>query len=200
MYWICNLLCFIILIASLFMLVCINPVNSVLFLILVFFCISLLFVFLNADFIGILILIIYIGAIAVLFLFIVMLTNIKKIEKDTGTYLIIGIVFLLILFFQLIYISIENFLDFNNFWIISNDYFFYEFDSTDELSKKYLLYLIGIILFLNNQYLIFYSSILLLLAIVCSIYLTNFKNGFSMRRQYNEQSWRNSKIYNIILY
>lgn len=197
---ICSFLCFIIILSSIFMLISINPVNSVLFLIIIFFSISFLFIFLNADFIGILILIIYIGAIAVLFLFIVMLTNIKRIEKDTSTYLIIGILFLLILFLQLAYIFIDNFLDFSNTSIIDSSYFFIEFDSTDEFSKKYLLSCMGFILFYNNSYLIIYSGLLLLMSIVASIYLTNFKSGFSMRKQYNEQIWRNNKLYNIFIY
>jgi NADH-quinone oxidoreductase subunit J len=168
------------------MLICTNPVNAVLFLILVFFSVSLLFIFLNASFIGILILIIYIGAIAVLFLFIVMLTNIKRIEKDTSTYLIVGILFLLILFFQLMFIFIDNFLDYFNFSIVSNNYLFIDYNSTDSFANEKLLYLIGFILFLNSPYLVIYSAFLLLLSIIASIYLTNFKNGFSMRKQYNE--------------
>lgn len=197
---ICSVLCFYTIISSIFMLISINPVNSVLFLIVVFFSVSFLFIFLNADFIGILILIIYIGAIAVLFLFIVMLTNIKRIEKDTSTYLIIGILFLLILFFQLTYVFIDNFLDFSNFSLIDSNYLFFEFDTTDEASKKYLLYYMGFVIFYTSPYLVIYSGLLLLMSIVASIYLTNFKNGFSMRRQYNDQIWRNSKLYNVLIY
>jgi NADH-quinone oxidoreductase subunit J len=169
------------------MLLSTNPVNSVLFLIVVFFSISFLFIFLNADFIGILILIIYIGAIAVLFLFIVMLTNIKKIERDTSTYLIVGILFLLILFFQLTYVLIDNFLDFSNFTIMNSNYLFLESDTVDEGSKFFLLYYMGFMLFYTSPYLVIYSGLLLLMSIVASIYLTNFKNGFSMRKQYNDQ-------------
>jgi len=194
------MLCFYIIIASIFMLLSTNPVNSVLFLIVVFFSISFLFIFLNADFIGILILIIYIGAIAVLFLFIVMLTNIKKIERDTSTYLIIGVLFLLILFFQLTYALIDNFFDFSNFTIMNSNYLFLEFDTVDEGSKFFLLYYMGFILFYASPYLVIYSGLLLLMSIVSSIYLTNFKNGFSMRKQYNDQLWRNNKLYNILIY
>jgi NADH-quinone oxidoreductase subunit J len=197
---ICSILCFYIITASIFMLLSTNPVNSVLFLIVVFFSISFLFIFLNADFIGILILIIYIGAIAVLFLFIVMLTNIKKIERDTSTYLIVGILFLLILFFQLTYVLIDNFLDFSNFTIMNSNYLFLESDTVDEGSKFFLLYYMGFILFYTSPYLVIYSGLLLLMSIVASIYLTNFKNGFSMRKQYNDQLWRNNKLYNILIY
>lgn len=200
MYYICYFLCFIVILASLLMLICTNPVNSVLFLILVFFSISLLFIFLNADFIGILILVIYIGAIAVLFLFIVMLTNIKRIEKDTSTYLIIGVLFLLILFFQLTFVFVDSFLDFSNFSISSNNYLFIEYKFGDSVINKKLLYFIGFILFLNSPYLVIYSAFLLLLAVLSSIYLTNFKNGFSMRKQYNEHAWRTSKVYSALIY
>jgi len=187
MIYITYIISFIICISSICILLCKNPVNSVLFLIVTFFSVSLLFIFLNADFIGILILIIYIGAIAVLFLFIVMLTNIKKIEKDTSSYVIIGILFFSIIFSQLAYLYLDSFFDLLGFSISYNDFIFFESDNSDELNKKYILYYIGIILFYNSPHLVIYSSLLLLISIVSAIYLTNFKTGFSNRKQYNEQ-------------
>ncbi len=55
-----------------------NPVHSVLWLILVFFCISGHYVLLNAQFLAIVNLIVYAGAIMVLFLFVIMLMNLNK--------------------------------------------------------------------------------------------------------------------------
>src|ERR1700749_229984 len=57
-----------------------NIIQSVLYLILVFFLCSLLFIYLGADFIGLIILIVYIGAIAVLFSFVVMMLDIRLLE------------------------------------------------------------------------------------------------------------------------
>jgi NADH-quinone oxidoreductase subunit J len=59
-----------------------NSVNSVLFLILDFVSISILFIMIGAEFLGMIMLIVYVGAVAVLFLFVVMMLNVsqKKIQ------------------------------------------------------------------------------------------------------------------------
>lgn len=82
-----------------------NTVQSVLYLILVFLLCSLLFIYLGADFIGLIILIVYIGAIAVLFLFVVMMLNIRLLENSFNFSIYIPIVMFLslIFFFQIIY-------------------------------------------------------------------------------------------------
>lgn len=58
-----------------------NPIHSVLWLILVFFAISGHYILLNAQFLAIVNIIVYAGAIMVLFLFVIMLMNIKKDEE-----------------------------------------------------------------------------------------------------------------------
>jgi len=69
-----------------------NPVHSVLFLILVFFNAAGLLVLLNLDFFAMIFLVVYVGAIAVLFLFVVMMLNIKlaEINEKRLRYLPIG--------------------------------------------------------------------------------------------------------------
>jgi NADH-ubiquinone oxidoreductase chain 6 len=57
-----------------------NPINSVIGLILVFIVSAIYFIMLGISYIGFLYLIIYVGAIAILFLFVVMMINIKFIE------------------------------------------------------------------------------------------------------------------------
>jgi NADH-quinone oxidoreductase subunit J len=89
------------------MVLCINPIHSVLFFILIFFCSSLIFTLLHADFIGLIFLMVYVGAIAVLFVFVVMMLNIKRIERDQTTYLLIGGFISLLFSMQLIYISMN---------------------------------------------------------------------------------------------
>lgn len=54
-----------------------NPVNSVLFLILTFFCISGHYILMNAQFLAVVNIIVYAGAIMVLFLFVIMLMNLN---------------------------------------------------------------------------------------------------------------------------
>ncbi len=69
-----------------------NPVHSVLFLILAFFNSAGLFVLLGAEFIGFLMVIVYVGAVAVLFLFVVMMLDIdfKHLRKGAMQYVPIG--------------------------------------------------------------------------------------------------------------
>ena len=79
-----NISIIIILILGLFTgIILINPINSVIGLILVFMASSIYFIMLGINFIGFLYLIIYVGAIAILFLFVIMMINIKYIEIQT---------------------------------------------------------------------------------------------------------------------
>jgi NADH:ubiquinone oxidoreductase subunit 6 (subunit J) len=59
-----------------------NPIHSILYLILVFCNITFVLIILGVEFIAIIFLIVYVGAIAVLFLFVVMMLNIKILELD----------------------------------------------------------------------------------------------------------------------
>ena len=69
-----------------------NPVHSVLFLILAFFNSGALFVILGAEFLAMMLVIVYVGAVAVLFLFVVMMLNINfsKIREGFQKYFPIG--------------------------------------------------------------------------------------------------------------
>ena len=80
-----------------------NPVHSVLFLILAFFNAAGLFVLLGAEFLAMILVIVYVGAVAVLFLFVVMMLDINFVELRHGflQYLPIGAIVGLVLFFEL---------------------------------------------------------------------------------------------------
>ena len=69
-----------------------NPVHSVLFLILAFFNAAGLFVLLGAEFLAMILVVVYVGAVAVLFLFVVMMLDIDFTELRSGfmRYLPIG--------------------------------------------------------------------------------------------------------------
>ena len=62
-----------------------NPVHSVLFLILAFFNAAGLFVLLGAEFLGMILVVVYVGAVAVLFLFVVMMLDVDFAELKRGT-------------------------------------------------------------------------------------------------------------------
>ena len=85
-----------------------NTVHSVFFLILDFISISSLFIMIGAEFLGMIMLIVYVGAVAVLFLFVVMMLNVAK-QKNTwfksstnSAHIPIGLLVSIIIFFELI--------------------------------------------------------------------------------------------------
>ena len=95
--------------ASVMVIVTRNTVYSVFFLILVFISISILFIMIGAEFLGMIMLIVYVGAVAVLFLFVVMMLNVAEQKGqwfssrwDGGTHIPVGLLVSLIIFFELI--------------------------------------------------------------------------------------------------
>ena len=80
-----------------------NPVHSVLFLILAFFNSAGLFVLLGAEFLAMILVVVYVGAVAVLFIFVVMMLDINFVELRQGflQYLPMGAMIGLLLFFEL---------------------------------------------------------------------------------------------------
>ena len=81
-----------------------NPVHSVLFLILCFFNAAGLFVLLGAEFLAMILVVVYVGAVAVLFLFVVMMLDVDFVELREGflNYLPVGGVIGLILLVEII--------------------------------------------------------------------------------------------------
>jgi NADH-quinone oxidoreductase subunit J len=86
-----------------------NPVHSVLFLILAFFSTAALFVLIGAEFLAMILVIVYVGAVAVLFLFVVMMLDIDFRELRSGfvRYLPVGAFVGAILLAELILISVN---------------------------------------------------------------------------------------------
>jgi len=83
-----------------------NPVHSVLFLILAFFNGAGLFVLMGAEFLALILVIVYVGAVAVLFLFVIMMLDINFVELREGflQYLPIGALIGLVLFIELVFV------------------------------------------------------------------------------------------------
>jgi len=85
-----------------------NTVHSVFFLILDFISISCLFIMIGAEFLGMIMLIVYVGAVAVLFLFVVMMLNVAQqknqwfLSEDSSGHIPIGLIISTIIFFELI--------------------------------------------------------------------------------------------------
>jgi len=99
---------FIAIISAIMLTVSKNTVHSVFFLILDFISISCLFIMIGAEFIGMMMLIVYVGAVAVLFLFVVMMLNVTQQENQwfistkSSTHLPVGLLISLVVFFELI--------------------------------------------------------------------------------------------------
>src|SRR3954466_9863249 len=83
-----------------------NPVHSVLFLILAFFNAAGLFVLMGAEFLAMMLVVVYVGAVAVLFLFVVMMLDINYVALRQGfvRYLPIGAIVGIILVAELVFI------------------------------------------------------------------------------------------------
>ena len=85
-----------------------NTVHSVFFLILDFISISCLFIMIGAEFLGMIMLIVYVGAVAVLFLFVVMMLNVAQQKNQwfsaqkSSKHIPIGLIVSVIIFFELI--------------------------------------------------------------------------------------------------
>ena len=88
-----------------------NTVHSVFFLILDFITISCLFIMIGAEFIGMIMLIVYVGAVAVLFLFVVMMLNVSQHKNEwlsgekNSNHIPVGLLIGAVIFFELIIVA-----------------------------------------------------------------------------------------------
>ena len=155
----------IIIISSLLVIISKNPIHSVLFLILVFFNTSILFLFSNAEFLAMVVLIVYIGAVAVLFLFVIMMLdiNITKLRQTFLNYLPIGLFVGFIILLELFYVVSQSKLNFTQTSSIDNNISSQILDNTK---------VIGNILYTDYFLLFQISGIILLVAMIGAIFLT----------------------------
>lgn len=144
---------------------CKNPVHSVLFLILSFVLSSLILFLFKIDFLALLYIIIYVGAIAVLFLFVVMMLNIKSVSINYQLMVIISFVSIFALINILIFLD-KIFSNQNKDLLNQN----LNFDSLSNID------VFGQILYNYNISLVLIAGLLLLIALIGSISLTLKKN------------------------
>ena len=148
--------CFFVLFSAFMVIRAKNPVYSVLFLILVFCNSAGLLLLLNLDFFALIFLIVYVGAIAVLFLFVVMMLNIKltEVHESIFHYLpiggFVGFIFFLEFYFlfnqEIVPLHLDNFSQQNDSFLVFQFYLFailaslkYGF-TTPNFSEKFQLY------------------------------------------------------------
>lgn len=164
-----------------------NPVHSVLFLILVFFNAAGLLVLLGLDFFAMIFLVVYVGAIAVLFLFVVMMLNIKiaEINEKRLRYLPIGGVLGLLFLFEVLLI-VDNdlipLLFYNNAQAISeiqNLHFINWISNVETITN---IQAIGNLVYTYYFYFFIMASLILLVAMIGAIVLT-MQKGLRIKRQ-----------------
>tara|TARA_B100001750_G_C15338268_1_gene510914 strand:+ start:219 stop:836 length:618 start_codon:yes stop_codon:yes gene_type:complete len=142
-----------------------NPVHSVLFLILSFVNTSGLFVLLGAEFLAMILIIVYVGAVAVLFLFVVMMLDINFIKFREGflQYLPFGLLLGFVLLIELLMIFLSG--NLKNMTLI--EYNLLPVTKQIENTKE-----LGSILYTKYFYLFQLSGLILLVAMIGSIILT----------------------------
>lgn len=164
-----------------------NPVHSVLFLILVFFNAAGLLVLLGLDFFAMIFLVVYVGAIAVLFLFVVMMLNIKiaEINEKRLRYLPIGGVLGILFLFEVLLI-VDNdlipLLFYDNAQAIvdiQNTSFINWINNVETITN---IQAVGNLVYTYYFYFFIMASIILLVAMIGAIVLT-MQKGIRIKRQ-----------------
>ena len=145
-----------------------NTVHSVFFLILDFISISCLFIMIGAEFLGMIMLIVYVGAVAVLFLFVVMMLNVAQqknqwfLAEETSSHIPVGLIISVVIFVELI-IVIGGW-KYKPDLLSSNS-----FTSVNDLSNTHSL---GLILYTDYIHVFQISGMILLISMIGAIVLT----------------------------
>tara|TARA_B100001123_G_scaffold26117_1_gene28137 strand:+ start:1021 stop:1638 length:618 start_codon:yes stop_codon:yes gene_type:complete len=163
-----------------------NPVHSVLFLILSFINASALFVLLGAEFLAMIIVVVYVGAVAVLFLFVVMMLDINFIKLREGflQYLPFGALLGVVLITELVMLFLTEIFSDKTLVSFSDKPIFSEMENTKHL---------GSVLYTDYFYLFQLSGIILLLAMIGSIVLTLRDRKGVKKQSINQQVNTNAK-------
>ena len=166
-----------------------NTVYSVFFLILDFVSVSVLFIMIGAEFLGMIMLIVYVGAVAVLFLFVVMMLNVvekkptKSIRKGFFNNISVGFVIGAIIFLELL-VVIGGWKYKETFTPLSS------FTSNLEITNTQAL---GNILYTDYIHLFQISGMILLVGMIGAITLTFSKRENVKRQSYIQQIQRDKQ-------
>tara|TARA_Y100000389_G_scaffold59257_1_gene55308 strand:- start:906 stop:1535 length:630 start_codon:yes stop_codon:yes gene_type:complete len=155
-----------------------NTVHSVFFLILDFISISCLFIMIGAEFLGMIMLIVYVGAVAVLFLFVVMMLNVAQqknqwfLSTESSGHIPVGLIISTIIFFELI-IVISG-------WKYKPDLF--NTTNLSPLGNISNTHSLGQILYTDYIHIFQISGMILLVAMIGAIVLT-FRQREGVKKQ-----------------
>ena len=164
-----------------------NPVHSVLFLILAFFNSAGLFVMMGAEFLAMILIIVYVGAVAVLFLFVVMMLDINFAELRAGflQYLPIGGVIGIILLAELVMVFASGAIEIEVPTNVASPT-----PPPDEVTNTQAL---GDVLYTRYAYLFQGAGFILLVAMVGAIVLTHRRRTDVRRQRIADQVARDPK-------
>ena len=158
-----------------------NTVNSVFFLILDFISVGCLFIMVGAEFLGMIILIVYVGAVAVLFLFVVMMLNVAEQKQSwfigkKSTHIPAGLIISVLIFLELLVVvggwkQKDNLMSSNSL-VLSN------IPNTHQL---------GLVMY--TDYILYFqlAGIILLLSMIGAILLTFRKRSGVKKQSYFKQ-------------
>jgi NADH-quinone oxidoreductase subunit J len=165
-----------------------NTVHAVFFLILDFISVGCLFIMIGAEFLGMIMLIVYVGAVAVLFLFVVMMLNVAEQKQSwfrglKSTHIPVGLIVSVIILLEVLVVIggwkyKANFISTESIVIDSN------FSNTHQL---------GSVLYTDYIYLFQIAGIILLLSMIGAIVLTYRKREGVKKQSYINQISRERK-------
>lgn len=141
-----------------------NPIHSVFWLILAFINAAFLLLLLGLEFLPILFCIVYAGAIGIMFLFVVMLLNIKLVEisENATRYLPIGVIIGFIFLYQIYFVFTSEVTNYGTSWEV------YDFSSLVQVSN---IEQMGQVLYTDYFLYFLVSSLVLLVAMIGAIVL-----------------------------
>ena len=160
-----------------------NTVHSVFFLILDFISISCLFIMIGAEFLGMIMLIVYVGAVAVLFLFVVMMLNVAQqknqwfASEDSSKHIPVGLIISTLIFVELIIVV--------GGWKYKPDLF--DINNSIETAKVSNTHSLGQVLYTDYIHVFQISGMILLVAMIGAIVLTFRKRAGLKTQSYIKQ-------------
>ena len=155
-----------------------NTVHSVFFLILDFISISCLFIMIGAEFLGMIMLIVYVGAVAVLFLFVVMMLNVAQQKNQwfsseaSSKHIPVGLIISTLIFVELIIVV--------GGWKYKPDLF--DINNSIEINNVSNTHSLGQVLYTDYIHIFQISGMILLVAMIGAIVLT-FRKRVGLKTQ-----------------
>ena len=161
-----------------------NPVHSVLWLILAFFSAAGMFVLMGAEFVAMLLIIVYVGAVAVLFLFVVMMldVNFAELKQGLANYLPMGALIAIVLLLEMSLV-IGN-------WLIAEEAPAMRAAEAPAPTDVHNTQALGQIIYTDYVYMFQTAGLILFVAMIGAIVLTLRHRENVKRQDVTAQIWR----------